>query len=356
MDHGWNSVAYQILNPGFDYWFSQDGNATAGYTRHSNRWIIAGAPVCAPDFLSPAIDELHHAARRDDCSICFFGAAERLIHHSGFRTPHNVLPLGAQPVWDPRNWTDHFLANSSLRAQINRARNKSVSVQTHTCGPRPDPQSLQSILHEWLTRHPMPPLHFLTEPHIHHDLTDRRLFTAARDGQLCGYLVATPIPARNGWLIEQIIRHPRLAPNGTTELLLHTAVSHFAQAGHSYVTLGLAPLATPDAAPRAAQPWVRLLLYWLRQHGNRFYNFKGLENFKTKFQPEDWEPIYAFTSEPRFTPRTLWAIAAAFSHQGSPVGHISQALLYALRHEARQATRTWHSICNSQGKSIISSE
>ena len=36
--------------------------------------------------------------------------------------------LGAQPVWDPRNWPAAVAKRGSLRAQFNRARNKGVIV------------------------------------------------------------------------------------------------------------------------------------------------------------------------------------------------------------------------------------
>ncbi len=29
--HGWNTTAYQLLNPGLSYWFSEEGDACAGY-------------------------------------------------------------------------------------------------------------------------------------------------------------------------------------------------------------------------------------------------------------------------------------------------------------------------------------
>ena len=43
---GWNSTAYQILNPGIEHWFSPGGEAVVGYVRQPRRWIVAGAPVC----------------------------------------------------------------------------------------------------------------------------------------------------------------------------------------------------------------------------------------------------------------------------------------------------------------------
>jgi phosphatidylglycerol lysyltransferase len=175
-------------------------------------------------------------------------------------------------------------------------------------------------------------MHFLVEWNILPRLLDRRLYVAERAGETVGFLIASPVPRRKGWLIEQVIRG-RAAPNGTTELLLDTAICALAEDGAEYVTLGLSPLSR--AVPqRPAPPWtVRPLLAWMRVHTRRFYNFEGLETFKRKFLPEEWEPIYAVTDRPRVSLRTLYAIAGAFGGT-SPILFIGRALLRSLRQEA----------------------
>jgi len=63
-------------------------------------------------------------------------------------------------------------------------------------------------------------------------------------------------------------------------------------------------------------------------YGARFYNFGGLDAFKAKFNPEDWEPIYAIAEGASFPPRALYAIAGAFSG-GTPFRLVVRALLRA---------------------------
>ncbi len=337
--HGWNAVAYQILNPGFLHWFSPQGDAVAGYVRRAGRWIIAGAPICAPENLPRVIEQLENDARTDGCRVCYFGAALRL--YDGCRNPprHSAITLGAQPVWDPTDWPQIISQRASVRAQLNRARNKNVVVVEWAEPTEPQLAGLHTLLHAWLHARSMPPMHFLVEPGTLGMLQDRRLFVALRQGEPVGFLIASPIASRNGWLIEQIIRHPS-APNGTNELLLHSAMLTLAQEGSHYVTLGLVPLSAFLPVDNPRNPlWIALLFKWVRAHGRRFYNFAGLEAFKSKFAPRDWEPIYAIATEPRFSPQTLWAIAAAFSHRKSPVIHGAQALAKAARQEISLALK-----------------
>ena len=54
-------------------------------------------------------------------------------------------------------------------------------------------------------------------------------------------------------------------------------------------------------------------LAWMRKHGQRFYNFDGLDHFKAKLCPDRWEPVFAISNERNVSPKTLYAIAGAFS-------------------------------------------
>ncbi len=45
--HGWNTTAYQLLNPGITLWFSEAGDALVGYATHARVRVVAGAPVCS---------------------------------------------------------------------------------------------------------------------------------------------------------------------------------------------------------------------------------------------------------------------------------------------------------------------
>jgi phosphatidylglycerol lysyltransferase len=94
---------------------------------------------------------------------------------------------------------------------------------------------------------------------------------------------------------------------------MDSAVRALAADGAQYVTMGLVPLSTQFSPPRPNPAWLRVLLAWIRAHGRRFYNFRGLDAFKSKFHPQEWEPIYAISNEEKFSPRVLYAIAAAFS-------------------------------------------
>lgn len=314
LEHGWNSTVYQILNPGIDFWFPASGHAVVGQVRCRRVRVVAGAPAASKERLKAVSDEFEaDAAARGD-TVCYFCAEARLENVYSASVDHSKVLLGAQPVWDPKNWATIVSGNKNVRSQINRARNKNVVVSEWSIDRAEDHPELVETLQAWLDSKGLPPLHFMVEPQTLSDLQNRRVFVAERDSEVNGFVVLSPVPTRNGWLFEQFVHRPS-SPNGTVELMIDFAMRALAESGSDYATLGLSPLSKrADIDPFENPLWLRFVLAWMRKHGQRFYNFDGLDAFKAKFQPEMWEPVFAISNEKNFSFKTLKAIAAAFSN------------------------------------------
>lgn len=327
MRHGWNATCYQIVNPGIQHWFSDRADAVVGYASHSGIRVVAGAPICHVDHLSSVVEEFESYCRTKGDGVCYFGAEARLESVLAGSSAHSKALLGSQPAWDPALWSDIIRRHTSLRAQLHRAANKGVSIVELSPAEASQSSDLRDVLSVWLKSRKLPPLHFLVEPETLSRLEDRRIFVA-NVGNAVAFAVASPIPARKGWLIEQF---PRLssAPNGTIELLISKVVEAVGNSGARYVTLGLAPLARRSEAILSGEPaWLKALLSAAAAHGERFYNFGGLEAFKAKFHPAAWEPVYAIQAAHRFSPKALYAIAGAFASR-SPLTLVASAVANA---------------------------
>jgi phosphatidylglycerol lysyltransferase len=334
LKYGWNSTSYQIINPGIRHWFSKTEDAVVGFVSCHNVRVAAGAPICAQERLPEVAAEFETDAARAKEKVCYFCAEARLESIYLNSTAHAKILLGAQPVWQPRDWAKIAAKHKSLRAQLNRARNKGVSVSEWTTEKAHNNPVLLNCLREWLSAKGLPPLHFLVEPNTLARLSNRRVFVAERGGEVFGFVLLSPIARRNGWLFEQFIHKPG-APNGTVELMIDTAMRVLAENGYDYATLGLSPLSTRAEVKPFHNPfWLRILLAWMRKHGQRFYNFDGLDAFKAKLQPDRWEPVFAISNEPRLSFKTLYAIASAFSGN-APIRLFIGGLWRALKTEIK---------------------
>lgn len=332
--YGWNSTSFQIVNPGIKRWFSGDGDAVVGYVPAAGFRVVAGAPVCDVGRLAEMVEAFESDAGSHGEKVCYFGAETRLEETLRDSPSHTRLLLGAQPAWKPDGWRRSVAQHRSLRAQLNRARNKGVTVLEVSSDEASNDRRLDDCLHRWLASKPLPPLHFLVEPETLKRLEHRRIFAAENSGEVVGFVTLSPVPHRRGWLFEQFPHRPG-SPNGTVELMIDTAMRAIAGDGCEYATLGLSPLSKRACVEPFKNPlWLDLVLAWLRKHGQRFYNFDGLDAFKTKFRPETWEPVFAVTNETRVSLRMLYAIASAFSGN-APLRMIVGGLARAVRTEAK---------------------
>ncbi len=355
--HGWNASSYQILHPRLRFWFVTRDDAPCAviaYARRHRVRMVAGAPICHDNDLHQVLQLWEKEATKNAETVCYFGAGTRLknvFDSAPFSSRYATILLGAQPVWRPCDWSDVVKKHSSLRGQIQRARNKDVIIERYrgdhapscsddeTCATLTEDvlDELRGALDDWLDTRPLPPLHFLVEPQLLPRLSDRQIFVARFGNRVVAYLVLTPVPARAGWLVEQIVRRSD-APNGTTQLLVDSALQASARGGCDYFTLGLTPLWQPEEFQRElhAHPfWLRAVWWWLEAHGRRFYNFGGLRDFKTRLQPHHWEPIYAISNTPHFSPRILLAVIGAFSDR-APLPFFMRIFTRSLREEWRR--------------------
>lgn len=336
--HGASANSYQILNPGIAHWFPAGGQAVVGYVQHRRFLVAAGSPICASGREADVQAEFEAEAHARGLRVCWFGAEDPFAAHAAASPGHSRMLLGAQPLWHPAHWDEALHGHASLRAQLHRAHNKGVAVREWSSDGVSVPEAMHRCLAHWLSGRGAPPMHFLVEPETLGQVEDRRIFIAEREGRLVGFLVASPVPAKKGWLVEQIIRGEG-AVNGTSELLVDAAIRTLAEGGAEYVTLGMSPLSMRAGVGDASTPlWLTLLLGWVRAHARRFYNFEGLDAFKAKLRPEAWEPLYAVTDRSRVSPALLHAIGGAFTG-GSPELATLRALAWAVDQEGRRLRR-----------------
>jgi len=107
-----------------------------------------------------------------------------------------------------------------------------------------------------------------------------------------------------------LMRHLPGVPSETMEYLFIRLMLWGKEQGYQKFNLGMAPLSGLDGRS-LAPTWSRLgaIIY---QHGEHFYNFKGLRQYKEKFDPV-WEPRYIACPGGLGLPRILTNIASLIS-------------------------------------------
>jgi phosphatidylglycerol lysyltransferase len=299
--HGWNATACQTLAPGYRYFFEGDG--CVAYADTGAAWVGAGVPIAGPTELAGVAAGFGAAARAAGRRHCFFASEERFVQAVPALA---TLFVGEQPVWDPRDWRATLRRHAGLRAQLRHARAQKVQVREVGPGePRAGSalaKAIDGLVAGWLGTRRMPPMGFLLRVERLAVSDRRRCFVADQGGTLVGLVYVVPVPRRNGWFIEHMVR-ARRAPYGTVELLVDAVMRAAAEQDSGWLTLGMAPLSGD----------VSLSLQVARRRLSFLYNFDGLRRFKAKLHPREWQRLYISYPPAQGAALTLIDVLAAFA-------------------------------------------
>ena len=354
MLYGYNAHSLVSIAPGAEMWSTPEIDGAIIYGEFGHVWLAAGDPLAPPDEAGELARQFAAFAKRRNRVVAFVPASAQFARTVAPKA-FSAVKVGAAPYFDLPNWNPRGDCAKKLRAGVNQARRAGVEFQVATELSEIFKGETAQLCMHWLgSRTAATTFGWLValDPFTHAE--HKKYFAARLEGKLVGFLAASPIPARKGWYLEDVISEPN-APQGTATLLVVEALKHLQAEGAALATLGTAPLATdgPNDIPVEHRVAARTLDLASRRLGG-FYNFEGLRRFKGKFVPSWWESEYALA--PRgvaMPPRIGHAIVRALVPGGlsqlltrqairavrdtSPA--VKQALAKQVSHVAKNVTR-----------------
>jgi pimeloyl-ACP methyl ester carboxylesterase len=335
LEHGYNAHSLVSIAPGAGVWHCPQVDGAIVYNEFGKVWLVPGDPLADPEDISELTRRFIDAAADEKRFVAFMPATERFAMQAtalGLR----AVKVGAAPYFDLTSWGPRGDRAKKARAGVNQARRAGVSVKEvdHVDGTLKEETA--DLCKSWLkARRCAMKLGWLfaLDPFQH---AARKRFFTARDssGKLVGFLAASPIPARDGWYLEDVLRLPR-APVGTADLLVVEALNCLKASGARLATLGTSPLAKEGlVAPAVGNN--ELIASLIRVAAGCFavfYNFEGLRRFKMKFAPSWWESEYVLVPKNlRAPPHIVRAFIQAIAPNGASK-LIAQQIARALRLE-----------------------
>lgn len=293
MLYGYNAHSLVSIAPGAEMWSTPDIDGAIIYGEFGHVWLAAGDPLAPPDEAAELARQFAAFARRRNRVVAFVPTSAQFAR-SVAPADFSAVKVGAAPYFDLQNWNPRGDCAKKLRAGVNQARRSGIEFEVATDLSEVFKGETAQLCMQWLeSRAAATTFGWLValDPFKHADY--KRYFAARVNGKLVGFLAASPIPARKGWYLEDVISEPN-APQGTATLLVVEALKHLKEEGAALATLGTAPLATdgPNDIPIEHRVAARTLDMATRRLGG-FYNFEGLRRFKGKFVPSWWESEYA---------------------------------------------------------------
>jgi lysylphosphatidylglycerol synthetase-like protein (DUF2156 family) len=313
--YGYNAHSLVSITPGARLWSSPSFDGAIVYSEFGHVWLAMGDPLAGDDERGELARRFVIAARKKHRLAAFLPTTARFAQEAA-KHSLSAVKVGAAPYFDLQTWSPRGDRAKKMRSGINQARRAGVSVETVNAADEKIKSETATLCQRWLaTRRTATEFGwlFILDPFQHAEV---KRFFAARDehGKLVGFLAASPIPARSGWYLEDILRLPD-APPGTADLLVVEALTRLAAEGAKMATLGTSPLAQDgeQAVVAGDYPLTERMLHLAATGLEKFYNFEGLRRFKSKFVPSWWESEYILvprgvTVPPRITYAFMRAI------------------------------------------------
>jgi phosphatidylglycerol lysyltransferase len=329
--YGYNAHSLVGISEDTQKWFDFRTQSGLTFTEHGRIRLVAGEMLGSEENIQLAVKRFIDQAQADKKLVAFMPATEkfaRAVAPLGFE----AVKIGAAPYFDLQKWNPRGNKAKKMRASTNQARRAGVSVEQIFERNLAFCLEVADLCESWSkTRRAAIKFGWLFElaPFKH---AEHKKFFAARnaEGKLVGLLAASPIPARSGWYLEDVLRFAD-SPNGTTDLLIYETLKTMASEGAKLATLGTSPLAGDGADSFLNNKYglSKSILNFLRKNFETIYNFKGLRHFKGKFVPCWWESEYILLPKGFFVPPR---VANAFAHALLPNG-LLQLLLRQLFRE-----------------------
>lgn len=276
------------------------------YAVAGRSWVALGDPVAPPDQMAPLAQRFVELCDQHGGWAVFYKASrEQLYLYLDLGL--SVVKLGEEARVPLADFSLDGPDRRNLRRTWRRATQEGCSFDVvgaaDVCAILP---RLRAISDDWLaskrTREKRFSLGFFDERYLSHYPAG----IVRKDGE--------PVAFANIWesggrteLSVDLMRFSTGAPPGVMRYLLVELMLWGKEHGYEWFNLGMAPLSGLQAS--AVAPLWNQLGTAIYGHGERFYNFQGVRDFKEWFHPV-WEPKYLVSAGGAARPVILANIAS----------------------------------------------
>lgn len=311
--HGRSSLAWFTLLKDKTYFFNASGSTFIAYRLTSNVALALGDPIGPDEDIADTIAAFQKLCEDNDWYPAFYQTLPDylpLYEAQGFR----ALKIGEEAIVE---LADFNLAGGkwkSVRQAVNKLMREGYKTVLHAPPVSDDVlRELKSVSDEWLaSMHGSEKTFSLGMFDFDYLRECPILVVNDADGKAVAFANIVSEYHKSDGTID-LMRRRTDAPNGIMDFLFVQLAEHFKAQGYTGFNLGLSPLAGVGEEADADLP--ERAVKFLYEHFNRFYSFKGLHYFKSKFNPR-WEPRYLIYPTVGVLPKVALAIVRADSSEG----------------------------------------
>lgn len=285
--YGHTALVRAALFEDKSYFFCKE--TVIAYAARHRGAIALGDPIGPPEQAAESILRFRDFCARNDWTPSFISTLPdnlEAYHAAGLDT----VCIGFEAVVDLNAFTLEGSKNKGIRNTISHMERNGYQALIHM--PPLDNRlisQLRDISNAWLTFHHGGEMHFSDGWFSDDYIRDNPVIVVQTpDGGMTAFANLIPEYARNEVAID-LMRHYAGTEHGTMEFLFAKMLLWAKEKKYDTFSLGLSAIVSVGEKPD--DPRVEQALHTLATQVSRFYNFKGLHDFKEKFHPQ-WEPRY----------------------------------------------------------------
>jgi phosphatidylglycerol lysyltransferase len=287
--YGGTSLDYFKLSTDKSYFFSADRRCCVAYHAALGVAIGLGDPVGPREGLQAVVRDFVQYCSDNGWSAAFHQVQPELL--SLYRACGlQALKIGEEAVVELEHFATVTMGGKHFRHTRNWFEKEGCRFQ-HTLPPHAAAllDQAEEVSRDWLQLPGHRERGFTLGAFEHGYLNQCPLDALfAADGRMIAF--ANEIPSyRSGEATIDLMRHRRDAPDSSMDYLFMQIMLMLRQQGYLTFNLGMAPYAGVGDDPTA--PLEERGVHLLAEHATRFFSYKGMRDYKAKFDPR-WEERY----------------------------------------------------------------
>lgn len=215
-----------------------------------------------------------------------------------------LLPIGVEALINLETFSLEGKEKQELRSAQNKCQREGWAIREFVPS---DFEKVQELDKKWIKVHGNKEIGFaMGKLSLNYLCETRTVLLFDKDENLLAYLNNIELNGSNSRAVDLMRKNYDFNTKGVMEALFLNEILQAKADGKKYYDLGLSPLAEMDKS-LADNKIAFNLLKLIYEKQNRYYDFKGLHHFKSKFSPE-WHPSFLAYPSQMELPKILLAL------------------------------------------------
>jgi phosphatidylglycerol lysyltransferase len=312
--YGRNSFAPLLLDPGIQHYRLRCTDGFVGYVAAGSVVVSLGDPVCQPQDTRAAVQEFVAQAAEDGRDVFFVPATQTFVEATR-GDGALCIAIGDEFWFDVAGYRPVGQRAKKVRSAVHQVRRRGAAVHEYIAPPLgiDSPaieRAIAAVAERWRAARSRRARGNLLAMNLFDLQRPRRYFYVEIGGRVVAFLTCVAIPARNGYLLEDLVRDPD-APNGCSELLILEALRSFRAEGVDWATLGVSPrISTEDV--QGLDGFTGLLARAAVGFAEQRFGLGALHHHRKKFDTRHVERAWLVKYPKRLRARDVVGVLRAF--------------------------------------------